>query len=98
MKIYKSTIEYAIKDQRHLAFNYQEDSKVIHPYIFGRWPDNKEFVIGLLIEGSLIQIYDFSQMTNITIIEGAFGHLDLANFKINKDQWLEIFEANKHLT
>lgn len=99
MQVYRSTIEYAIQDQRNLAFDYQSRndteprSRVIHPYVFGRKPNNKEFVFGLQIEGGLesgLRMYDFSKMVNITMIEGSF---DQPDFEVKEDQWLEIFEA-----
>lgn len=99
MQVYRTTIQYAIADRRNLAFSYQSNNdteprnRVIQPYIFGRKPNNKEFVFGLQIEGGLepgLRMYDFSKMVNITMIEGTF---DQPEFDVNEDQWLEIFEA-----
>ncbi len=57
MQVTKTTIKMDIDERRCLAFDYQSlnDSeprhRIIHPYVFGRKSNNREFVFGLQVEG-----------------------------------------------
>ncbi len=97
MLVYKTTIKMAIDERRYLAFEYlsQNDTeprkRIIHPYVFGRKSNNKEFVFGLQVEGGIepgLRMYSFDNMKRVTMVEGSF---EMPEEPVKTDQWQEIY-------